>query len=587
MQKVLWGTLQKVEDNDDGTITAYGIASSESRDSAGEIVTADAMRAAIPNYMLFPALREMHQLSAAGRTLELDVDDAGVTHIAALVVDDTAIKKVRTRTYAGFSIGGKVLKRDKDDPTIITALDLREVSLVDRPANASCALELWKADEAAIKGLDMDPNLEAAAASPETATPPASEADKASVTETAKADGSGNAPAAVAQADAAASAPTASATADSPAGEAPSAPVAKADDGYRTLGQRLLDALAKAGVIGKATVKDDGEVEVEPAAKAAAVIADAATAPQPETAKADSATSGEAETAKDDQAGPMVVKTVETRADGTKHYRYIPAEVYEAEQAAKADAPIEKTAAERAEEVVAALEKLAKGDQAEDVRKGMYEVSRFAEILSSLAYIARELDWEAEYEEDNSPVPARLRSWLSDGAAIFREMAAEEVNELIAYVTAQKTAKGEALSGQADAAADAKTAADPAPAPNASADALAKAAAEIDALKAAVAQRDEAFAALAGRMEKANAALAKRLEAVEAQPLPPKTAASATAVAKTQDSIAAAAPGAAPPSPDEVRKALAAMSDEERALLFIKGALANPVPLTIRPAIAV
>src|SRR3974390_3530596 len=73
----LYGAIEKVEPQDDGTVRVHGIASSEVVDDQGEIVRADAMRAAVPEYMRFPALREMHQLSAAGETLEAEVGDDG------------------------------------------------------------------------------------------------------------------------------------------------------------------------------------------------------------------------------------------------------------------------------------------------------------------------------------------------------------------------------------------------------------------------------------------------------------------------------------------------------------------------------
>ena len=53
----LYGAIQKVEPQDDGTVRVYGIATSEAVDEQGEIVRADAIRAAIPDYMRFPALR--------------------------------------------------------------------------------------------------------------------------------------------------------------------------------------------------------------------------------------------------------------------------------------------------------------------------------------------------------------------------------------------------------------------------------------------------------------------------------------------------------------------------------------------------
>jgi regulator of replication initiation timing len=89
----------------------------------------------------------MHRAtSAAGRAVEIDVDDDGVTHLTAHIVDADAVKKVKNKIYAGFSVGGKVLKRDKKDPTIITEILLAEVSLVDRPAHPAAAITMWKVD---------------------------------------------------------------------------------------------------------------------------------------------------------------------------------------------------------------------------------------------------------------------------------------------------------------------------------------------------------------------------------------------------------------------------------------------------------
>ena len=142
----LFGTLTKIEDQPDGTLKVYGVASTGARDDAGEIVQPAAMKAALPDYARYPALREMHQPTAAGRTLEATVDDDGATRIVAHVVDPVAIAKVRSRTYSGFSIGGKILARDPADATVITKIKLSEISLVDRPANPEAVIDLWKAD---------------------------------------------------------------------------------------------------------------------------------------------------------------------------------------------------------------------------------------------------------------------------------------------------------------------------------------------------------------------------------------------------------------------------------------------------------
>ncbi len=145
----LFGTLTKIEDQPDGTLKVYGVASTGARDDAGEIVLPAAMKAALPDYARYPALREMHQPAAAGRTLEASVDDDGATRIVAHVVDPVAIAKVKSRTYSGFSIGGRVLARDPADATVITKIRLSEISLVDRPANPEAVIDLWKAEAAA------------------------------------------------------------------------------------------------------------------------------------------------------------------------------------------------------------------------------------------------------------------------------------------------------------------------------------------------------------------------------------------------------------------------------------------------------
>src|SRR6267378_729360 len=154
----LYGAIEKVEPQDDGTVRVHGIATSETVDDQDEIVRADAIRAALPDYMRFPALREMHQLSAAGTTLEAEVGDDGMTRIVAHVVDPVAVAKVKNKVYRGFSIGGRVTQRDAGNPKAITGLVLSEISLVDRPANPEAVYDCWKASSM--------PEIQPAAAAP-------------------------------------------------------------------------------------------------------------------------------------------------------------------------------------------------------------------------------------------------------------------------------------------------------------------------------------------------------------------------------------------------------------------------------------
>ena len=142
----IYGEITKIEPQDDGTIKVVGVASTGAVDDADETVLPSAMKAALPAYMRFGALREMHGLSAAGATLSAEVDDDGATRIETHVVDPVAIRKVQLGVYKGFSIGGRVLERDPADRKVITKLKLNEISLVDRPCNPEAVIDMWKAD---------------------------------------------------------------------------------------------------------------------------------------------------------------------------------------------------------------------------------------------------------------------------------------------------------------------------------------------------------------------------------------------------------------------------------------------------------
>lgn len=152
----LYAEIAKMEAQDDGTVKVWGYASSETVDSDGETVTAEAMKAAIPDYMKFGAVREMHGKSAAGTAIEIKVEDDGRTFFGAHIVDPTAVLKVKSGVYKGFSIGGSVTQRDELNKSIISGIKLSEISLVDRPANPEAVFTMIKMDDAdkAEKGDD-------------------------------------------------------------------------------------------------------------------------------------------------------------------------------------------------------------------------------------------------------------------------------------------------------------------------------------------------------------------------------------------------------------------------------------------------
>lgn len=274
--------LSKTEDLDDGTIKVWGYASADTEDSDGETITADAMKAALPGYMKWGAVREMHQAKAAGTAIEAEVQDDGKTWFGAHIVDAEAVKKVKANVYKGFSIGGKVTERDELNKSVIKGLNLIEVSLVDRPANPDAVFTMYKAEM-----LD---------------------------------DQSG-------------------------------------DD---TEMVSAVDALAE--LLNKGEITPERLLEL---------------------------------------------------AKGEKN-------VSESRVATEEDAGADKSAPKEAV-----------------IEKGMWSVQDFASVISTLGWICQDTQYEADYEGDNSPIPAQLRAWFATGIQIFKDMAAEETAELLAQIKAQ------------------------------------------------------------------------------------------------------------------------------------------------------
>lgn len=123
----------------------WGYASTATVDLDGEVVATKAIQAALPNYMKWRNIREMHEPSAVGVTKEANVDDKGL-YIGAHIRDDDAWAKCQPdkdghAVYSGFSIGGRKVRKAGNT---ITELELVEISLVDRPANPECRIDVVK-----------------------------------------------------------------------------------------------------------------------------------------------------------------------------------------------------------------------------------------------------------------------------------------------------------------------------------------------------------------------------------------------------------------------------------------------------------
>jgi phage head maturation protease len=120
--------------------TVSGYATTETKDLDGEIISLDAVRKALPGYMQWRNIREMHLASAVGVAKEANVDQKGL-FLTAKIVDDNAWNKCLENVYNGFSIGARKLAKVGDT---ITDLELVEISVVDRPCNSDCRFEVQK-----------------------------------------------------------------------------------------------------------------------------------------------------------------------------------------------------------------------------------------------------------------------------------------------------------------------------------------------------------------------------------------------------------------------------------------------------------
>lgn len=133
--------IKKVEKAEDGSRIVHGYASTETLDLDGEIVSKDAVEKALPAYMEWRNIRQMHQPIAVGVAKEANVDDKGL-YLTSKIVAPDCIKLIDEEVLKGYSIGGRKLSKKGNT---ITEIELIEISVVDRPSNPDCRIEIAKA----------------------------------------------------------------------------------------------------------------------------------------------------------------------------------------------------------------------------------------------------------------------------------------------------------------------------------------------------------------------------------------------------------------------------------------------------------
>jgi hypothetical protein len=144
------GGITKSRD-DKGHLHVKGLATDATLDLDDQICDPAWLNAEFPAWFKNHGnVREMHQLKAVGKAMEMSTKGSGF-EIDAKIVDKSAAEKVDEGIYTGFSIGIKGARVDKSAEAlaiapggIINGGKIIEVSLVDVPANPNARLELAK-----------------------------------------------------------------------------------------------------------------------------------------------------------------------------------------------------------------------------------------------------------------------------------------------------------------------------------------------------------------------------------------------------------------------------------------------------------
>ena len=145
--------IDKVETDADGDLIVYGKASDGSIDSDQQIVDPSWMSRAAQAWKDSGAnLRVQHnaQRDPAGVGLEVETDANGATWVKGLVVEPIAKKLVAKGALRAYSVGiaRPTIARDAmAKGGRITDGELVEISLVDRPANKRCGIQLVKSED--------------------------------------------------------------------------------------------------------------------------------------------------------------------------------------------------------------------------------------------------------------------------------------------------------------------------------------------------------------------------------------------------------------------------------------------------------
>jgi hypothetical protein len=153
--RVYAADILKAERNTDGDLVVFGKATGPDLDLDKQICDPAWLKTAMPAWMQYGNLREQHSSIAAGVATDLE-QDGDSWMVRSVVVDPVSARKVEKGVLKGYSIGIKNPRVVKDAAAPggrIVGGDIVELSLVDRPCNATCTLTVAKA---ATPGMEVN-----------------------------------------------------------------------------------------------------------------------------------------------------------------------------------------------------------------------------------------------------------------------------------------------------------------------------------------------------------------------------------------------------------------------------------------------
>ena len=144
------GDILKYDEQPDGSLMVYGMATDPSEDLDGQGCDPEWLKTAMPAWFKFANVREQHGSVAAGVGKELERADGDKWMLKSHIVDANTVNKVKAGVLKGYSIGVRKGKVQRDKAAgypngRIVGGDIVEVSLVDRPCNPYATISIANA----------------------------------------------------------------------------------------------------------------------------------------------------------------------------------------------------------------------------------------------------------------------------------------------------------------------------------------------------------------------------------------------------------------------------------------------------------